>query len=84
MDFIQFISAMVLFTLLGTNLVACGGSSSGNVAEQEPPVIIEPPESIPSNTISHAYFRDQDGASNMLAGTVKIIASQRDPAAGSF
>lgn len=45
----------------------------------EPP-ILEPPipvpaEGIPRNTISHAYFRDQDSDTGKLAGTVQIQAS---------
>lgn len=84
MNFIQLLSVLVLPTLLGTSLVACGGSSSGNPTEKEPPVNIEPAKGIPGNTISHAYFRDQDGDINRLAGTVKVTASQSDPAADSF
>lgn len=78
-----FVSTMILTA----SLVACGGGNSSSEPTAIPPVIdppVIPVEGIPTNTISHAYFRDQDAGSHKLAGIVTIEASQSGPAADSL
>jgi vibriolysin len=65
---------------LAATLTACGGVSSPS-----DPVVI--PDGIPTNTISHTYFRDQDGDTGKLAGSVTLKATTKSPgntAADSF
>ncbi len=66
-------------TVLAATLVACGGgSSSSKPPPQEPPIKpppVVPAEGIPTNTISHAYFRDQDSDIGKLAGAVTLITT---------
>jgi len=59
---------------LAASLTACGGSSSSG----EPP-IVKPPEGIPTNTIIQASFRDQDGDTGKLAGTITLKATEVYP-----
>lgn len=71
------IKTFVSSILLITSLVACGGGgSSSNPPAQEPPIkpppVVVPPEAIPTNSIKHAYFRDQDGDFGKLAGVVTL------------
>ena len=62
--------------LLSFLLVACGGSKgSDKPPVQEPPIVIEPIEEVPANTISHAYFRDQDSATGKITGTITLAVS---------
>ncbi len=67
-------SSITQFALLSAFLVgsltACGsGSSSDPLVE---PPIVKPIEGIPTNTIIQASFRDQDGDTGKLAGTVAL------------
>jgi len=78
MNFKTSLNSIVLAVCLAASLTACGGSSSSSPTPERP--ILEPPipvpaEGIPTNTISHAYFRDQDSDTGKLAGTVHIQAS---------
>lgn len=65
---------------LAVLLTACGGSSSSAPAPEPAkpdPSIPEPPApvpigGIPTNSISHAYFRDQDSNTGKLAGAVTL------------
>ena len=78
MNFKTSLSSIVLATCLAASLTACGGSSSSSPTHvpptPEPPIPV-PAEGIPTNTISHAYFRDQDSDTDKLAGAVQIQAS---------
>ena len=62
-----------LWILLIASLYACGGESSTPANNDEPGV--NTPSNIPLNLISHAFFRDQDGASGKLSGTVLLETS---------
>lgn len=70
MTFKTLIIRIILSAFLTLSLTACGGGSSKKHV-QEPPAPV-PVGSVPINTINHAYFRDQDGATSKLAGTVHI------------
>ena len=80
------IRTFVITMILTASLLACGGGNSSSKPTIVP--VIDPPalpvEGIPTNTISHAYFRDQDPGTHQIAGTVTIEASQSDPAADSL
>ena len=60
-----------LSALLASSLTACGGGSS-NPPVQKPPIVVDPIEEVPANTISHGYFRDQDSATGKVSGTITI------------
>jgi len=73
------IKTLIINIVLATLLVACGGSSSSpKPPTQEPPPVV-PIEGIPTNTISHAYFRDQDGDTGKLAGSITLEVSDSHP-----
>lgn len=80
MNLTLIIRTTVLPALFASTLVACGGSS-GNSSDQEPvikepPIVINPVEGAPVNTISHAYFRDQDGDTGTISGTITLTISE--------
>jgi hypothetical protein len=60
--------ASLASVFLAATLTACGGTSS-------PSDLVVIPAGIPTNTISHAYFRDQDGDTGKLAGSVTLKAT---------
>ncbi len=78
MGFNTFFSSITRFTLLSAflaaSLTACGSGSLSDPAVNEPP-IIKPAEGIPTNTITQASFRDQDGDTGKLAGTIILQVS---------
>ncbi len=67
-----------LWVLLITSLYACVGESSNPENNDEPPV--NTPSIVPLNLISHASFRDQDGTSGKLSGTVRLETSDTNGA----
>jgi len=81
MNFKISLSSIVLSAFLVTSLIACGGSNKKPTPEPpapEPPAPV-PIEGIPSNTISHAYFRDQNGDTGKLAGTITLKVTDNHP-----
>ena len=77
------IKTLIINIVLATSLVACGGSSSSSKPPaQEPPIKLPPVvpvEGIPTNTISHAYFRDQDGDTGKLSGSITLKVTDSHP-----
>jgi vibriolysin len=69
------LNSIVLSACLVVLLTACGGGGSSNPPAQEPPIVVDPIEEVPTNTISHAYFRDQDSASGTLGGSIILEVS---------
>ena len=61
-----------LSALLASSLTACGGGGSSNPPVQKPPIVVDPIEEVPANTISHGYFRDQDSATGRVSGTITL------------
>ncbi len=75
------LNSTVLSVFLVASLAACGGSKGNDkppIQEppiKEPPIVVDPIEEVPTNTISHAYFRDQDSSAGKIAGTISIKLS---------
>jgi len=68
------LNSIVLSIFLVASLTACNGGGSGKAPIPKPPVP-DPVEGIPTNTISHGYFRDQDSATGKISGTITIEIS---------
>ncbi len=68
------LNSTVLSVFLVASLAACNGGGSSKEPIPKPPAPY-PTKGIPTNTISHAYFRDQDSDTGKLAGTIQIQAT---------